>query len=259
MQSPCSHPGEASGWGDRDWPHHPEALRDPLPGAISNAELLHDNLWHNHPERRSWSVYSPSRHQVLPFIYTHLVSALSTFYLMVTAFLIGLYFEPGEPAVFFICLSLIGLFVAILSTFGLLEVGSTILDPFGEDPEDFALTHFVEYAMGVSREAIDIQACSIRGAHAEFYSPGEIAAAFKIFKSLVRRFRWRQIIVAARKARSLSSLPLGQTCQQMLPLSQPRNPPRPRQKPRSVRRDDAGRRCAAYGVMATQSAPNLSC
>ena len=132
MQSPCSHPGEASGWGDRDWPHHPETLRDPLPGAINNAELLHDNLWHNHPQRR-WSVYSPSRHQVLPFIYTHLVSALSTFYLMVTAFLIGLYFEPGEPAVFFICLSLIGLFVAILSTFGLLEVGSTILDPFGED------------------------------------------------------------------------------------------------------------------------------
>ena len=226
--------------------------------VINNAELLHDNLWHNHPQRR-WSIYSPSRHQVLPFIYTHLVSALSTFYLMVTAFLIGLHFEPGEPAVFFICLSLIGLFVAILSTFGLLEVGSTILDPFGEDPEDFALMHFVEYAMGVSREAIDIQSCSIRGAHAEFYSPGEIAAAFKIFKSLVRRFRWRQIIVAARKARSLSSLPLGQTCQQMLPLSQPRNPPRPRQKPRSVRRDDAGRRCAAYGVVATQSAPNLSC
>ena len=114
---------------------------------------------------------------MLPFIYTHLVSALSTFYLMVTAFLIGLYFQPGEPVVFTMCLSIIGLFVAILSTFGLLEVGSTILDPFGEDPEDFALTHFVEYSMGVSREAIEIRPCTVRGAHADFYSPDEIASA----------------------------------------------------------------------------------
>ena len=74
--------------------------------VINNAELLHDNLWHNHPQRR-WSVYSPSRHQVLPFIYTHLVSALSTFYLMVTAFLIGLYFNLASPPCFlYACLSL---------------------------------------------------------------------------------------------------------------------------------------------------------
>ena len=142
-----------------------------------------------------------SRDQVLPFIYTHLVSALSTFYLMVTAFLIGLYFQPGEPVVFTMCLSIIGLFVAILSTFGLLEVGSTILDPFGEDPEDFALTHFVEYSMGVSREAIEIRPCTVRGAHADFYSPDEIASAFKIFKTLIRKFRWKKIIQEARRLR----------------------------------------------------------
>ena len=138
---------------------------------------------------------------MLPFIYTHLVSALSTFYLMVTAFLIGLYFQPGEPVVFTMCLSIIGLFVAILSTFGLLEVGSTILDPFGEDPEDFALTHFVEYSMGVSREAIEIRPCTVRGAHADFYSPDEIASAFKIFKTLIRKFRWKKIIQEARRLR----------------------------------------------------------
>ena len=142
-----------------------------------------------------------SRDQVLPFIYTHLVSALSTFYLMVTAFLIGLYFQPGEPVVFTMCLSIIGLFVAILSTFGLLEVGSTILDPFGEDPEDFALTHFVEYSLGVSREAIEIRPCTVRGAHADFYSPDEIASAFKIFKTLIRKFRWKKIIQEARRLR----------------------------------------------------------
>ena len=32
----------------------------------------------------------------------------------------------------------------IIGTFGLIEVGETILDPFGDDPEDFALLHFVE-------------------------------------------------------------------------------------------------------------------
>ena len=140
------------------------------------------------------------RYQVLPFIYTHLVSALSTFYLFVTAFLKGLHFVPGVPVVMGLVLPLIGLLIAILSTYGLVEVGSTILDPFGDEPEDFALTHFVEHAVGVSREAIEIQACSKRGAYAELYSPEEIRAAFVVLKSLIRRFRWRQIVEAARKS-----------------------------------------------------------
>ena len=140
------------------------------------------------------------RYQVLPFIYTHLVSALSTFYLFVTAFLKGLHFGPGVPVVMGLVLPLIGLLIAILSTYGLVEVGSTILDPFGDEPEDFALTHFVEHAVGVSREAIEIQACSKRGAYAELYSPEEIRAAFVVLKSLIRRFRWRQIVEAARKS-----------------------------------------------------------
>ena len=140
------------------------------------------------------------RYQVLPFIYTHLVSALSTFYLFVTAFLKGLHFGPGVPVVMGLVLPLIGLLIAVLSTFGLVEVGNTILDPFGDEPEDFALTHFVEHAVGVSREAIEIQACSKRGAYAELYSPEEIRAAFVVLKSLIRRFRWRQIVEAARKS-----------------------------------------------------------
>jgi hypothetical protein len=257
--------------------------------------LAYAILWHNSPRRRCGLFTPPppcSRDQVLPFIYTHLVSALSTFYLMVTAFLIGLYFEPGEPVVFTMCLSLIGLFVAILSTYGLLEVGSTILDPFGEDPEDFALTHFVEYAMGVSREAIEIQPCTVRGAHADFYSPDEIASAFKIFKTLIRQYRWKKIIKEARRLRVEAEerersdaeerersdagpappgeilTPPGET---LTPpgetLTPSRKPPRQRQKPRSARRDSrdgAGLRVsreapAPYPVTATQSAPNLSC
>ena len=232
-----------------------------------------------------------SRDQVLPFIYTHLVSALSTFYLMVTAFLIGLYFQPGEPVVFTMCLSIIGLFVAILSTFGLLEVGSTILDPFGEDPEDFALTHFVEYSMGVSREAIEIRPCTVRGAHADFYSPDEIASAFKIFKTLIRKFRWKKIIQEARRLRiqaeaeerersEAEERERSEAEERELRIEAPadagpahpgetltpsRKAPRQRQKSRRRdSRDGAGRRVSGEGlasdpVTATQPAPNLSC
>jgi len=240
-----------------------------------------------------------SRDQVLPFIYTHLVSALSTFYLMVTAFLIGLYFQPGEPVVFTMCLSIIGLFVAILSTFGLLEVGSTILDPFGEDPEDFALTHFVEYSMGVSREAIEIRPCTVRGAHADFYSPDEIASAFKIFKTLIRKFRWKKIIQEARRLRIQAEAEERERSEaegrerseaeerersdaeeRELRIEAPADagpahpgetltPSRkaPRQRQKSRRRDSrdgagrrvSGERLAPDPVAATQSAPNLSC
>ena len=257
--------------------------------------LAYAILWHNSPRGRCGLVTPRcSRDQVLPFIYTHLVSALSTFYLMVTAFLIGLYFQPGEPVVFTMCLSIIGLFVAILSTFGLLEVGSTILDPFGEDPEDFALTHFVEYSLGVSREAIEIRPCTVRGAHADFYSPDEIASAFKIFKTLIRKFRWKKIIQEARRLRIQAEaeererseaeerdrsdaeereLRIEAPAEDAGPthpgetLTPSRKPPRQRQKPRSARRDSrdgAGRRVsreglAPYPVTATQSAPNLSC
>ena len=39
---------------------------------------------------------------------------------------------------------LIFVLTKIVATFGLIEVGETVLDPFGDDPEDFALLHFVE-------------------------------------------------------------------------------------------------------------------
>ena len=254
--------------------------------------LAYAILWHNSPRGRCGLVTPRcSRDQVLPFIYTHLVSALSTFYLMVTAFLIGLYFQPGEPVVFTMCLSIIGLFVAILSTFGLLEVGSTILDPFGEDPEDFALTHFVEYSMGVSREAIEIRPCTVRGAHADFYSPDEIASAFKIFKTLIRKFRWKKIIQEARRLRIQAEAKERERSEaeerdrsdaeeRELRIEAPadagpahpgetltpsRKAPRQRQKSRRRdSRDGAGRQVSREGlasdpVTATQSAPNLSC
>lgn len=46
----------------------------------------------------------------------------------------------------------------VLAVFGLLEVGDTILDPFGKDPEDFAVLHFVECTAVASLEATQVDA-----------------------------------------------------------------------------------------------------
>ena len=72
-------------------------------------------------------------YQVLPFIYTHLVSASCTLYLMFNAFLKGLAFQPGETITFGFAMPLCNVFLTTLAVFGLLEVGDTILDPFGNE------------------------------------------------------------------------------------------------------------------------------
>ena len=42
------------------------------------------------------------------------------------------------------------------------QVGHTIVDPFGDDPEDFAILHFVEFTIAASYEAIQIEKCGKR-------------------------------------------------------------------------------------------------
>jgi len=144
------------------------------------------------------------RYQVLPFIYTHLVSALSTFYVLSDAVVKGLQFAPDEYVVFSLLVPFIGLLIVTLATFGLLEVGNTILDPFGGDAEDFALLHFVEYALCMSYEAIQIQPCGSRVADRDkFYSAEEIACAKLVVMKMVKRHRWLKIIEHARLQKSL--------------------------------------------------------
>ena len=68
---------------------------------------------------------------MLPFIYTHLVSMCCTVFLLFNAFLKGLYFQVGETYTFGCVLPGCNVLLATLAVFGLLEVGDTILDPFG--------------------------------------------------------------------------------------------------------------------------------
>ena len=88
------------------------------------------------------------QYQVLPFVYTHLVSTCCVFYLMLTAVVKGLQFEPDASITFGFILPFSSILTQMAAIFGLLEVGDTIMDPFGQDPEDFAVLHFVECSIG---------------------------------------------------------------------------------------------------------------
>ena len=137
------------------------------------------------------------RYQVMPFIYTHLVSLACFIYLLASAFLSGVTFTPAASTTFGLAFPLIFVLSKIIATFGLIEVGETILDPFGDDPEDFALLHFVEVTICSSHEAIEIEPCGLRlKERTTFYEPKELAAAKVLMRGLIKRYRWRRMIQA---------------------------------------------------------------
>ena len=100
--------------------------------------------------------------------------------------------------------------MATLITFGVLEVGNTVLDPFGDDAEDFALLHFVEYALCASCEAIKVKPCGTRlSDRKNFYSIEEVAAAKKVVRQMIKRFRWLKVIKRASLSATLSTIDVG--------------------------------------------------
>ena len=141
------------------------------------------------------------RYQVMPFIYTHLVSLACFIYLAVTAFLAGIKWKPDSSVTFGLTVPMILLITKIFSTFGLIEVGETILDPFGSDPEDFAILHFVEVTCCSSHEAIEIESCGERlKDRPAYYTQEELNAAKAIVLKIVERFRFRKLMAQARSA-----------------------------------------------------------
>lgn len=61
--------------------------------------------------------------QVLPYIYTHLVSFGVAFYLVSLAFLKGLFFTPGASFAFGFVLPLVSLLLIVSTFLGLLSIG----------------------------------------------------------------------------------------------------------------------------------------
>ena len=91
--------------------------------------------------------------QVLPFLYTHMVSLSCTIYLMGSAFLRGAAFTPEADLPGGLIIPLIYVVLTNLTIYGLLCVGDTVFDPFGDDYEDFAVLRFIEHTATASYEA----------------------------------------------------------------------------------------------------------
>ena len=139
------------------------------------------------------------RYQVLPYIYTHLVSLSCALYLVCFSFLMGTRFSPEASISFGVVYPALYVVVQIVTTLGLIEVGETILDPFGSDPEDYALLHFVEVTVVSSHEAIQIKPCGVRVKDREdFYNHKELFAANKIIKRLVANHRFHKMVQQAK-------------------------------------------------------------
>jgi hypothetical protein len=142
-------------------------------------------------------------YQVLPYIYTHLVSLMASLSMLFNAFVKGCYFDKEASYTFGLILPFCSMIVTALAVFGLLEVGDTILDPFGSDPEDFTVLHFIEWTISSSLSAIETghvkydtpKAPQTAAEHAEvFYTEEETLAMVKVVARMVARHRARQAV-----------------------------------------------------------------
>lgn len=95
-------------------------------------------------------------YQVLPYIYTHLVSTACTIYLILHAIVKGLAFDAGATLVEGLLLPAVETALLSLTVLGLLLIGNLLANPLGQNKESFAVCHFVNYACTSSLEAVTV-------------------------------------------------------------------------------------------------------
>ena len=123
---------------------------------------------------------------------------MCSLYLFSFSVLTGMIFTPEASIPMGLILPFIYVLVGIIGAFGLVEVGETILDPFGDDPEDYALLHFVEVTVCASHEAIEIERCGPRVREREtFYESKELNAANAIVRRMIKTYRWKKLLKLA--------------------------------------------------------------
>ena len=93
-------------------------------------------------------------HQVIPFAYSHLVSAASFFYLLGLAVIKAVRFRPDAPIVGGFVLPCLSFWIALITTIGLIDIGQAISDPWGNDPEDFAVPRFLHATAKLTRHLV---------------------------------------------------------------------------------------------------------
>lgn len=93
--------------------------------------------------------------QVIPFSYSHLVSAACFFYLLGLCVLKALRFRPEAAVIGGLVLPALSFMIALMVTFGLIEIGQCIADPWGNDPEDFAVPRFLHSTAKMTRYLVE--------------------------------------------------------------------------------------------------------
>lgn len=104
--------------------------------------------------RRSMSALYAYHFQVIPYVYTHMISLVSVLYLLSYAVLKGTAFAPGTSVALGLVFPLLSLLLVTISCIGLIEVGSTLANPWGGELEDFAVFHFVDSACVNTRSMV---------------------------------------------------------------------------------------------------------
>ena len=93
--------------------------------------------------------------QPLPYVYTHLIGLSSFLFLLTNSITQGFHFIPDAPISYGFAFPAFGLFVTTFTSVGLVEIGATLCDPFGGDPEDFPIFTFLNFTAVTSRNIID--------------------------------------------------------------------------------------------------------
>ena len=95
------------------------------------------------------------QYQVIPFVYAHLVSLGSFVYLLGVAIVKGVKCTPGSPYLSGLVLPMLSFVLMVVLTVGLIEIGQAIANPWGTDPEDFAVPTFLHTTAKCARVIIE--------------------------------------------------------------------------------------------------------
>jgi len=92
---------------------------------------------------------------VIPFAYSHLVSFGASGYLFGLAVAKGVRFHPEADYLGGFFLPCLAFSIMTITTIGLIEIGQAISDPWGNDPEDFAVPRFLHATAKMTRHLIE--------------------------------------------------------------------------------------------------------
>lgn len=92
---------------------------------------------------------------MIPFSYSHLVSFGCFLYLLGLAIAKAMRFEPDTDYFGGLVLPALSFLIAMVTTVGLIEIGQAISDPWGNDPEDFAVPRFLHGTAKMTRLLIE--------------------------------------------------------------------------------------------------------